>query len=306
MRPEGEIRVRLDSTDTFGENWGRWTSTATRPLPMRVCSSSAGFASQHLVHARTYVPMLGRFTRPDPANSFSLFDPQSLNRYSYGLNNPTKFVDPDGRTPQAVLGAAVGAVVGLYVGGYSEIRLSLQQPITWGGSIRRVGASVLGGAVSGGLGTMCGTCALGFRIGAGVVGTTSGGVVTRAVSGQQQTTTALQRDAIAGVGGAAAGEVFAKVGAAAVATKVDELTLSGAAARAVSEAENTGLGMDAVANRAISTIETGVRASTIAGAESASGAIGNAMSQTPQATGQPCAYDDSACKARQEYLSRTR
>lgn len=49
------------------------------------------------MHARTYVPMLGRFTRPDPANSFSLFNPQSLNRYTYALNNPLKFIDPDGR-----------------------------------------------------------------------------------------------------------------------------------------------------------------------------------------------------------------
>ena len=68
----------------------------TSPLPMRVCSTSAGFASQHLVHARTYVPMLGRFTRPDPANSFSLFNPQSFNRYSYVGNNPVNYVDPFG------------------------------------------------------------------------------------------------------------------------------------------------------------------------------------------------------------------
>lgn len=50
------------------------------------------------MHARTYVPMLGRFTRPDPANSFSLFNPQSFNRYTYALNSPLRFVDPDGRT----------------------------------------------------------------------------------------------------------------------------------------------------------------------------------------------------------------
>ncbi len=43
--------------------------------------------------------MLGRFTRPDPANSFSLFYPQSFNRYAYGLNNPVKYVDPDGEAP---------------------------------------------------------------------------------------------------------------------------------------------------------------------------------------------------------------
>ncbi len=49
------------------------------------------------MHARTYVPMLGRFTRPDPANSFSLFNPQSLNRYAYAHNNPVNLIDPDGK-----------------------------------------------------------------------------------------------------------------------------------------------------------------------------------------------------------------
>jgi len=43
--------------------------------------------------------MLGRFTRPDPANSFSLFNPQSLNRYSYTFNNPVNLIDPNGLFP---------------------------------------------------------------------------------------------------------------------------------------------------------------------------------------------------------------
>lgn len=45
--------------------------------------------------ARWYDPMLGRFTQadslvPDPGN------PQSLNRYSYVLNNPLRYTDPTG------------------------------------------------------------------------------------------------------------------------------------------------------------------------------------------------------------------
>jgi len=45
--------------------------------------------------ARFYSPTLMRFTQPDtfipnPGN------PQSFNRYSYGLNNPVKYIDPDG------------------------------------------------------------------------------------------------------------------------------------------------------------------------------------------------------------------
>jgi hypothetical protein len=48
-----------------------------------------------LLRARYYDPTIGRFISPDtivpaPAN------PQSLNRYSYCLNNPLKYVDPSG------------------------------------------------------------------------------------------------------------------------------------------------------------------------------------------------------------------
>lgn len=48
--------------------------------------------------ARYYDAALGRFTQPDtivpnPAN------PQSLNRYSYVLNNPLKYADPSGHCP---------------------------------------------------------------------------------------------------------------------------------------------------------------------------------------------------------------
>ena len=48
--------------------------------------------------ARQYDPYLNRFISPDtiipdPAN------PQSLNRYSYGYNNPVKYLDPSGHIP---------------------------------------------------------------------------------------------------------------------------------------------------------------------------------------------------------------
>src|SRR6267142_327831 len=39
----------------------------------------------------------GRFTSPDPMlASAHILDPQSWNRYSYGLNNPLKYTDPLG------------------------------------------------------------------------------------------------------------------------------------------------------------------------------------------------------------------
>ena len=47
--------------------------------------------------ARYFGSALGRFTSPDPlmASAHSS-NPQSWNRYAYALNNPLRFVDPDG------------------------------------------------------------------------------------------------------------------------------------------------------------------------------------------------------------------
>jgi len=57
--------------------------------------------------ARYLDPKTGRFNRPDPVgfvdpfnggkvNQEMLVDPQRHNRYAYGLNNPYRYVDPDG------------------------------------------------------------------------------------------------------------------------------------------------------------------------------------------------------------------
>jgi RHS repeat-associated protein len=54
---------------------------------------------------RYYDPIAMRFLSVDPAQS-------EFNRYSYGANNPFKFVDPDGRVAQAVEAGIVAAVVG--------------------------------------------------------------------------------------------------------------------------------------------------------------------------------------------------
>ena len=46
--------------------------------------------------AKFYSSVLGRFTGVDPLNGVSK-RPQSWNRYSYVLNNPLRYMDPDGR-----------------------------------------------------------------------------------------------------------------------------------------------------------------------------------------------------------------
>ena len=54
------------------------------------------------MHARFDNGPVGRFLSVDPAKSATLRRPQSWNRYSYALNNPIKYVDPDGETAVAV------------------------------------------------------------------------------------------------------------------------------------------------------------------------------------------------------------
>ena len=82
--------------------------------------------------ARQYDAGLGRFISPDPlvwtdagikaagggGLREHLSNPQELNRYSYCLGNPVKYVDPDG---QRVLVAERGVAESAYIGGHTAI-----------------------------------------------------------------------------------------------------------------------------------------------------------------------------------------
>ncbi|MBQ9471055.1 MAG: RHS repeat-associated core domain-containing protein, partial [Bacteroidales bacterium] len=66
------------------------------------------------MQARLYDPHLGRFLAPDPYVQ-APENHQSLNRYAYCMNNPLKYVDPNGEfSVLAVLaGAAIGGIINL-------------------------------------------------------------------------------------------------------------------------------------------------------------------------------------------------
>ena len=61
--------------------------------------------------ARYYGSRIGRFTTVDPYldTSAALLNPQRWNRYSYGLNNPLRNVDPDGRDAWDIVTGAANA-----------------------------------------------------------------------------------------------------------------------------------------------------------------------------------------------------
>jgi hypothetical protein len=96
----------------------------------------------------------GRFTSPDPEGaSASLFDPQRWSAYSYAVNNPYKFVDPDGEVPVLLVTAGIGAGVGALGGAVFDVA---DQLIQNGGDFsaidgREVAGAAIGGAVSGGI-----------------------------------------------------------------------------------------------------------------------------------------------------------
>jgi RHS repeat-associated protein len=53
------------------------------------------------VGARYFDPVAGRFMGMDPVG-FDEANPQSFNRYQYANNNPYRFVDPDGGSPEII------------------------------------------------------------------------------------------------------------------------------------------------------------------------------------------------------------
>lgn len=99
------------------------------------------------MNGRLYDPVVGRFLSPDPyvqAPDFS----QNFNRYSYCINNPLKYTDPDGENPLAFI---IGAIVGAYLGGtatndwqWNPGKWDYKDPATYFG--------IVGGGLAGGLG----------------------------------------------------------------------------------------------------------------------------------------------------------
>ena len=64
-------------------------------LMMLSCASANVMANGTRVFEAKYDPLLGRFLSPDNYVQ-EPFNTQNLNRYSYCLNNPVKYTDPDG------------------------------------------------------------------------------------------------------------------------------------------------------------------------------------------------------------------
>ena len=97
-------------------------NTAYRYTGQRIESNT----DLYFYNSRWYDPIVGRFIQPDtivpePGN------PQSLNRYSYVLNNPVKYTDPSGHVAWVPFGAFGGAIGGAIYGYGPQVADNLNQ-----------------------------------------------------------------------------------------------------------------------------------------------------------------------------------
>jgi len=106
-----------------------WTDTLSEPL-----FAGSGFTGhEHLeefalidMNGRIYDPMLGRFFSPDPYVQLPGYA-GSFNRYSYCLNNPLIYTDPNG---ESLIAFTIGFIVMSYLSGVSDNNGELN-PFQW-------------------------------------------------------------------------------------------------------------------------------------------------------------------------------
>ncbi len=93
------------------------------------------------MNGRMYDPILGRMLSPDNYVQ-APFNSQNYNRYTYAMNNPLKFTDPDGNFWHIVIGAAIGGIVNLGIKAYQG-RIQ-----SWGDGFKAFGIGAAAGAVT--------------------------------------------------------------------------------------------------------------------------------------------------------------
>jgi RHS repeat-associated protein len=170
----------IDADQNF-DAWGRnrnttnWTYASVQPNPTWLYRGYTGH--EHLaefrlinMNGRLYDPVVGRMLSVDN-NVQSPDYSQNFNRYSYALNNPLKFTDPDGESV-ILLGIAIALALNT-VKQYNANNESFKN-WNWGQTI----GAIVGGAVGGAVGN-----AVGGALALAHIGGISGGAILGAASG---------------------------------------------------------------------------------------------------------------------------
>ena len=174
--------VQKVTTNTIGFNRGYCGHEMLNDLQiinMRSATLGDAFVTEWRKNGRLYDPYLGRFLSPD--NYVQMPNSaQSFNRYSYCLNNPLKYVDPDGE-----LWWLIPVIAGAYLGG-SSVNGTFN-PLKWDygnwqtyAGMTVGGASGVGGAYVGM--AVANAVSIGGAIGGAISGF-AGGVVGGAIWG---------------------------------------------------------------------------------------------------------------------------
>ena len=102
----------IESFKATYDAWGQQTVTTNTLNFYRGYTGHEHLSQFALINmnGRMYDPLLGRFLSPDPFVQLPDFS-QNFNRYSYCLNNPLVYVDPDG---EFIIGYTLGFIRGLF------------------------------------------------------------------------------------------------------------------------------------------------------------------------------------------------
>ncbi len=100
---------------TTYDEWGNVQTGGTQTKYQYTGQEKDADTNLNYYNARYYDPQTKHFTQPDDIIP-NIYDPQSLNRYSYVKNNPLRYTDPSGHCPVCVVAGVVLSYVWL---GYS-------------------------------------------------------------------------------------------------------------------------------------------------------------------------------------------
>lgn len=116
---------------------------------------------------RNYEAGTGRFVQEDTDPGQMSFAPSVIQKYAYGLNNPSRYIDPSGRIPLLAIilvGALIGGTVNALTGPSSKFAENFLIGAAAGAAAAAVGAGVA--AILGSAGGIFGAVANGALIGA--------------------------------------------------------------------------------------------------------------------------------------------
>ncbi len=211
----GTIRVADASFSPLGQM--RYTPFGVDRDPGTHLNTDHKFTSQiedesiglYWYASRAYDPSIGRFCQPDEVVP-CVSNPQAMNRYSYGLNDPFKHADPTGHNPvvaaMVLAGAALGGAAAFIVAYRRESERNPGKE-DWGGIVTATVAGAGAGALMGGLGGVGAVMwQVSLRTAGGVVlansGVTGASTVVGSLVGGEDLRTSLISGAVAAGGSA--------------------------------------------------------------------------------------------------------